>query len=199
MMERLAERVVNWQIEKCFLKPEERALYRYAYEVLINLIVNILISIFIAILLRAPMPVFVFLVSYIPIRSYCGGYHAETNGGCTIVSALLVFIVCMVMEFIPAAIAGVLPPLSFVISGLLVLRYAPVEAVNKPLSEEEVVRYRLRARCIWLAETFIGMVFFLFKSPVGVVIALSHCIMCIMLCIGEFNNQQNKLKKGAVK
>lgn len=195
MIERLAERVVNWQIEKSFLKSEEYALYRYAYEVLINLIVNILISISIAILLHAPMPVFVFLISYMPLRSYCGGYHAKTNGGCIVVSTLLIIAVCMVVKFIPAVIAGVLPPLSFVISGLLVLRYAPVEAENKPLSEEEVVRYRLRARYIWLAEAFIGMVFFLFKSPVGIVIALSHFIMCIMLYIGAFNNQQNMSKK----
>lgn len=191
MIEKFAECVVNWQIKKCFLKSEERALYRYAYEVLFNLIVNILLSIIIAILLRAPMPVFVFLVSYIPLRSYCGGYHAKTNGGCTVVSALLVFAVCIVVKTIPVTIGGVIPPLSFVISGLLVLRYAPVEAASKPLSEEEVVRYRSRARSIWLAEAFIGMVFFLFKSPVGIVIALSHCIMCIMLCIGRIKNQQN--------
>ena len=77
MIKKWAERVVDWQIGKSFLSVEERGLYRYAYEVLLNQIVNILIAILIAALFRAPMPVFVFLISYIPIRSYCGGFFKD--------------------------------------------------------------------------------------------------------------------------
>lgn len=146
MIRNLAERIVEWQIKKHSLPDEDRGLYQYAYEVLLNQVINVLIAILIAVLFHAPMPVFLFLASYIPLRSYCGGHHARTNGGCTAVSA------------------------------------------DKPLAEEERVRYRKISRYIWFGESLVGMSLFFIKSPAGVVIALSHIVLCVMLYWGKVIN-----------
>ncbi|MBE5994910.1 MAG: hypothetical protein E7247_21280, partial [Paenibacillaceae bacterium] len=73
MLQRISEDIVSWQIKKNLLKDDQRALYLYAYEILLNQIINIIVAVIIAVIMRAPMPVFVFLASYIPLRSYCGG------------------------------------------------------------------------------------------------------------------------------
>lgn len=190
MLQWLSKKIVNWQIKKNILTDEERAVYQYGYEVFLNQILNILIAIVIAVVLRAPMPVFVFLVAYIPLRSYCGGYHANTNGGCIIVSAILICLVCLVTKNIQTTAAAVLPPVSFILSGILIFRFAPVPDRNKPLDELETVRYRSRSWLIWLAEAAIGMAFYFLKGKAGVVIAVSHIILSIMLCLGLLKNRK---------
>lgn len=190
MLRWLSKKIVNWQIEKSILMDEERAVYQYGYEVFLNQILNILIAIVIAVILRAPMPVFVFLVGYIPLRSYCGGYHANTNGGCIIVSALLICLVCQVTKNIRISDAAVLLPASFILSGILIFRFAPVPDRNKPLDELETIRYRSRSRLIWLAEAVIGMAFYFVYGKAGVVIAVSHIILSVMLCLGLLKNKK---------
>lgn len=192
MIKKLAERVVDWQIEKHFLSDGARGLYKYAYEVFINQIINILIAILIAILFRASMPVFVFLISYIPLRSYCGGHHARTNEGCTVVSAILICLICVIYKVLPEHFAVTLQPVSYIISGLLIIRYAPVEDANKPLVEKEVVRYRKIGRYIWFVESLVGMFFFFIQNPAGAVIALSHIVLCVMLYWGVLINRKIK-------
>lgn len=181
MIKELAERVVNWQTKKHFLADQDRRLYLYAYEILFNQIINILIAILLAVLFRAPLPVFVFLVSYIPLRSFCGGYHAKTNEGCTVVSAILICIVCVAVKIIPEHVVTIIQPLSFAISGVVIFRYAPVEDVNKPLCDEEIIRYRKRSRYIWLMQAIIGMVFIFKERHAGIALSLSHIILCVML------------------
>lgn len=190
MIKELAKQVVDWQIRKQYLAEGDRGLYQYAYEVLLNQVINLLISVLLAILFRAPMPVFVFLICYIPLRSFCGGHHAQTNEGCMIVSALLVCIVCVAARFLPEKVGSIIQPVSFIVSGLMIIHYAPVEDANKPLSDVEIVRYRKRSRYIWLLEASIGIILFSIKSPVGIVIALSHIIMCVMLYWGVLKNRK---------
>lgn len=57
MIRKLAENVVTWQINRHFIKEEERGLYLYGYEILFNQIINILISIVLAVLFRAPIQI----------------------------------------------------------------------------------------------------------------------------------------------
>ncbi|WP_277407780.1 accessory gene regulator ArgB-like protein [Lacrimispora xylanisolvens] len=148
MLQRISEDIVSWQIKKNLLKDDQRALYLYAYEVLINQIINIVVAVFIAVIMRAPMPVFVFLASYIPLRSYCGGYHARTNGVCTVVSAILILIVCLLEKYIVGTVALILPIAGFLISGILIFKFAPVPDRNKLLDEEETSRYRSKKQTV---------------------------------------------------
>lgn len=190
MIQRLSQHIVSWQIKKNILSIEQRSLYLYAYEVFINQLINVLFAVIIAVILKAPIPVFVFLISYIPMRSYCGGYHARTNGGCTVVSALLVIIVCLLERYITGDLALYLPPVGLVISGVLIFLFAPAPDKNKPLDEVETIRYRKKGRQIWLVEAFaLGGLFFIYPRA-SVVIAISHILLSIMLIYGVFKNRK---------
>ena len=62
MLNKLSKGIVEWQIQRKYLSNEERELYEYAYEVLINQIINIIAAILIAVFMHALIHVFVFLV-----------------------------------------------------------------------------------------------------------------------------------------
>lgn len=190
MIQRISENIVSWQIRKNLLKIDQRALYQYAYELLLNQVINILIAVIIAVVMRAPMPVFVFLVSYIPLRSYCGGYHAKTNEACTVVSAFLILFVCLIEKYIVGLTAFLLPFAGFLLSGILIFIFAPVADKNKPLDKEETSRYRLKSRQLWFVELIGGGIFWFVNLRVCVVLAISHLLLSIMLVCGVLRNKK---------
>jgi accessory gene regulator B len=191
MIKRLSESIVNWQVSRSILTNNQSTLYQYAYEVMLNFLINILIAILIAIALNAPMQVLVFLASYMPLRSYCGGYHARTNGGCTIVSTILILVVCLMEGVLAGMLDALIIPVCFAISGVFIYKYAPAPDENKPLDEIEIKHYRNKSRFVWLVEAFIGVVFWYFGLRASAVIAISHIILSLMLVYGVFKNKKN--------
>lgn len=190
MIQRLSENIVSWQIKRNILTGEESALYKYAYEVMINQVVNISIALLVAVIFNAYMSVLIFLFSYIPLRSYCGGYHAKTNGGCTVVSAVLIFLVCMVEKVVSKELITLLVPILIIFSGALIFRYAPAPDKNKPLDEFETMHYRKKSRLVWLVEAIIGAAFWCFGLRASVVIAISHAMLSLMLVYGVYKNRK---------
>lgn len=190
MIRRVSEGIVKWQFRKNILTCEQIALYQYAYEVMLNQAINIFIAVLIAVAFNKPMSVFVFLVSYIPLRSYCGGYHARTNGGCTIVSTILILLVCMLEKLTIWDSTIFLALIILAVSGALIFIYAPVGDKNKPLDEKETIVYRKMSRLVWLVEAVIAVTFWSFGIRAGIVIAISHAMLSIMLVYGVFKNKK---------
>lgn len=184
MIRRFSEYIVSWQIKKSILTGEQRAIYLYAYEVFLNYVLNMTVAFLIAIVMRTPLSVFLYLITYLPLRFYGGGYHAKTNARCTVASAILIFMVCLIEKSIPSEFAFALLSVSLVISGVLVFQYAPVSSINKQLDEVETVRYRLRSRQVWLLEAVIGMFFLFINARVCVIFAISHILFSIALVCG---------------
>lgn len=179
-----SEYIVSWQIKKNILTAEQRAIYQYAYEVFMNYALNMAVAFLIAVIMKAPLPVFLYLLTYLPLRFYGGGYHAKTHGGCTVASAFLILIVCLIEKVVVGNIVFVLLPASLVVSGGLIFRYAPVSATNKPLDEVETARYRLRSRQVWLVEAVIGILFLFVSVSASAVFAISHVLFSLVLIYG---------------
>lgn len=190
MLRRLAGKIVDWQIRRHYLPDGDRSLYEYGYETLLNQMINILISAAIAIWFRAPVAVFVFLVCYIPLRSFCGGYHARTNWGCSLISAILLSVICMAVRRIPQSADLLLAAAAFPVCGGLVFRFAPVEDSNKPLDAEETVRYRRSGRAIWLLEICAAALLYPFSRQAGLTIVLGHGIFSVVLYMGIVRNRR---------
>lgn len=188
MLAKISQYIVGWQINKGILREEERAVYQYGYELLLNQVINILIAVLIAIAFKSPGAVFIFLLSYIPLRSFCGGYHAGTNLTCTIVSAFILCGVCLVTGYVQESPLLNWYPITFAVSGYFILRYAPVADRNKPLEVIETMKYRSRSRIIWGIQTVIGILLYPLWQKYGVVIAISHLVLLFMLCLGIRKN-----------
>lgn len=194
MLRRMSERIVGWQIEKGTLTETDREVYLYGYEVLLNQVINVAIAALLAIILRSPIQIIVFLVGYIPLRSYSGGYHADSNLGCSVVSAMLIFVVCLASEAMHGTPVALMSLAAFGVSGLLIFKIAPVPDKNKPLDDLETARYRLRSRMIWAVEVFAGTILVIGGWRAGIVLTLSHAILSLMLCLGLLKNLLKKKK-----
>lgn len=128
------------------MAEEEVELYRYAYSLLFMQAGNLLAAAAIGICFRAIPFLALFLLIFIPLRSFAGGYHASTPFWCSVLSALMELGVAGAFHF------GWLARMEEVLflvawgSGLVIGLTAPLEAKNKPLDDGERKLYGRRAR-----------------------------------------------------
>ena len=193
MLGQLAARIVDRQVSRGTLTREDEAVYRYAYELLLNQVINLVLAGLVAFFFRAPVVVLLFLLCYIPLRSYSGGYHADTNLGCTILSTLLIGGVCYVTQ---AVEHGILEwqPIGYLVSGIIIYFWAPVQDHNKPLDDLEKTRYKKRSRLVWGIEVIVGILLYFWRKRLGFVVAISHLIQAGTLIVGMIKNKRIEKK-----
>lgn len=191
MIERFAGWIVEWQIRKQLLEQKDRALYQYAYGLLIGQAVNLMIACLLAAIFHAYLFVAVYLAAYIPLRTYAGGHHAASYDSCTLISTGILLTACAAFRQIPENAFLYIGFLVTAVGTYMMLRYVPVDTAHKPLDCKERSRYRTRSIQIWAAEIFLWMLFYLCgKKEISFAIIMAHATLVCLLSAGIRKNRK---------
>lgn len=182
----MIERMVNWLINRQILlgnlKKEEISVYRYGYTLMLERILNYLILLSIVILTKQWTTVFIFLLSFIPIRSYAGGWHANKFVVCVLVSNFSI-----IMSIIISQISTIVMPIYYTLVAiytmLILWKYAPVENEKKRLEKAEKKKYRKCALCILLLEIIAQIVMYSMNVVYINIICFSQIVIDVSLII----------------
>ncbi len=165
MIKRAVTRLVSAQIRLGTIQESNRKVYEYGYQLMIEAFINVVISLLLGAVLGCFKEVVFFLIVFMPLRSFCGGYHAAKTWQCTVLSNLVVLLVIVVSKV--SLLAGIITPVyilgDIVIGGMIVL-FAPVDNENRRLGEKERRRYKMTASVIMSVEA----------------------LLCIILCVSSF-------------
>ncbi|WP_040330508.1 accessory gene regulator ArgB-like protein [Clostridium ihumii] len=175
--------VTNWLIIKGFANEEEKEIIEYGLYQGFLMLINILTTFFLGFIFNVFWQSIIFLISYMLLRTYAGGYHANTKNRCYILS-VVIMIICffLINNFELTMKFGVL--LS-AISGILIFTLAPVANDVKPLEEVEVKIYKNKARKIFVIEFAIAIIAeMLGKNGIFDTIVLSISTTSILLALG---------------
>ncbi len=137
MIAKLAKSTAYFFVEKQVVKKEDEEVYAYGMELLYSSILNIALAAIIAIITNTVYPTAAFLTAFIVIRQYIGGYHAKTHLGCMSIFAVVLCCFAVLSRYIPAECEVWISMLSVILSIFLILKFAPVEHPNKPISGKE--------------------------------------------------------------
>jgi accessory gene regulator B len=150
---------------------ENTDIYSYACELMLNFLCNIILTVVISLLLNRILEGLLFFISFVAIRHFTGGFHANKHWKCIAASALVLTIVLLL---IPAITVNF--NISFVIScaaGVLLIIFSPVGHKNKPVE----LNNRLRDK----AKIFVILIMFI------VLIIMFHAILltaiAAVLCV----------------
>ena len=86
MIARLARVFVEFQVSIGLIKEEDANIYQYGYTVMVEMVLSIVISICLGVWLGQVRDILFFLCMFLPLRSYCGGYHADKAWKCMLLS-----------------------------------------------------------------------------------------------------------------
>lgn len=191
MFIRLSKRIVR---HYCKGKDSnENELYVFGINQCLNMLLNIITALFIGILSGNVLQILLFMLAYIPLRSYAGGWHSRTPLRCYIFSIVMLIVVSIGFKYLSIAawVYYAVLALAFVI----VLVLSPVEDKNKPLDELEYKVYKKRAVIIAAVELVIsGLLKMASLDSLFVAVVYSFTVLGFMLVAGMVKNHLDKDK-----
>ena len=181
MLESVAYRIVNTQIRKGLLKEEDRSIYQYGYQMLMEYCINIATSISIAAFFHAYKIVLVFSLAYFLLRGYAGGYHAKTSIGCFLMSAAVLAAVVVVVGYVGNISFDKELILAEVVMLPYVFKKMPIPVKNKPITENEKIHFGKMARLVYAVELAVGIVLIgLGRMECALSVLAAHGVIFIM-------------------
>lgn len=190
MFEKTADKLTRGLCGRGVIAESEAALYRYGFDMALTMLLNIISTAAVGLIFGMVFESIAFLVCYIPLRSYAGGYHSETPQRCYFLSLAMIAAVLAALKFLPFGAAGYAV---FMAAGVaLCALLSPVEDHNKPLDEAEVRVYRRRALTILAAEVCIWAVTGLMLRFKCGLIPMSVFTEGLMLAAGRIKNARLK-------
>lgn len=188
MIQKIVDLIVNKQIEEQMLTKEEAKIFRYGYILLCEVIINIIIALIIGLLFGELKAITFFLFMYIPLRSFCGGWHADKVWKCSIISNIILLLQILGKKFLVQNMKISMGVGLFVICLFGIIYMAPVETVSKKINENERYLYRKRIYCIMFIQTiiFIALVMFNVKEYIFYLVYV-YVVQSVLLVLGLIN------------
>lgn len=148
MLNRISDKLTESWCQKNIIPYEMKEIYRYGLEVLISNVLSSLTMLIVGILFFDIFSTVVFLLIFILLRSYCGGYHADTYLKCFITTNITYLFTMSCACFLSVNLFTVV--LTMLIGVPLLYLRAPVENINKPLDTMEKRKYKRISLIIFL-------------------------------------------------
>lgn len=180
MKSSVIEKFSELLVQNKVISLEEKELFIFGLQQGLIMILNVLSSIIVGYIFGMVWQSIVFLVMYIPLRSYVGGYHARTQLRCYLFSMVLISLVLWGIKLIPWT--SFICMVVSMIMGIIIFLTAPRADENKPLDEIETVVFRKRARCIYLVQELFLIVSLIFGwIDIAACITMTFVAMVLMI------------------
>lgn len=157
MIRNLAEDITFLLIKNKIVEIEKREIYIYGLEVILlngGLLITFLI---ISLLCGELLNFFAYLIFFLPMRLFSGGYHANTSERCFILSTLMFGVSIAASKLIPLLYISFIGKIIGAVSVIVILVLAPLINENNPLSQQQ----RKRNRIIICTLLLFDLVFFI--------------------------------------
>ena len=183
MLTLLADRITNYLICKNTIEDDNREIYQYGLEQFLSTALNILTTLVLGIIFGKIYQSLVFVVAFMVLRSYSGGYHASTSVRCYIFSVISITAGLSVMKFVEINRLVCLGLL--ILSSVIILVLSPIGTANKPLDEIEKIIYKKKVVFVWSIEVCVALLFIVLNiTEIHIAIVLAQTLVDIALLLG---------------
>lgn len=147
MFREIAEEITKTMVTSNIINIEDRELYTYGLELIIPKTVFYIIVLILSLLTDTFIPSLLFILFYMSVRSFSGGYHSKTAGFCIVVSTFIYLLMDFLMK-LDFERTEIFLLVAAAVSLGVIFAFSPVESEEKPITAEERKRYRLFAELI---------------------------------------------------
>lgn len=190
MIKLLSKGVTHFLLSKGKIEKSEIDLYNHGSEIIISTIIGFLMVFLTGVLLSSIDSAIIFYVLFVVIRSYTGGYHADTHLNCK----LTLLFCCVTVVFFTNILEDKYNLIMHTIYVLLfissVLIYAPIINGNKPMKKEEIERNRLKAIIISVVVCLLSYAVYFFSLRCTISIGITLVIISFLMVIGKLKERR---------
>lgn len=158
MIDKLSKRITSFLIHEESISEENAEIYQYGVEITISSVLNIVLIVLVSIFTKSILSGIIFLIIFITLRQLSGGYHATTYFRCnTIFLFTYIFVLLMSRYVVISFWANSI----FILLGIIVLLlFAPVPNVHKPLTRDACKKNKRNAIIIYILFSLIELLLF---------------------------------------
>ncbi len=171
---------------------ENREAYSYGIELFLFKTSLYIIVGAIALITHTLIPSAIFVVSYMLLRQYSGGYHCKTAETCMIVS-ILMYLIFLLLYKLDYGDTKIFFLISSLVSFLPIAIFSPVENINNPLTIKEKKKYHIIAVIIVVSLIAIMLLSYYFTVN-NVFYAVSYALTAdsVLIILGLRRNKNEE-------
>ena len=158
MVQKIVDALVKKQSQNYAMTDEDEKIYKYGYTLLCEVFLNSVIALAIGIAFSKIKEVIFFLAMYIPLRSFCGGWHADKIWKCTVISNVILLLQVYGIENIKMylTMSGML--LIFFFNMVCIYFISPVDTEMKKISQDDKKIYKRKIKLILVFHVIIAII-----------------------------------------
>ena len=176
-----------------YSEEERNEIIEYGIERGKVIVISVVVALILGCVAGVPLQSIIFLGVFCLLRRYAGGYHADTQERCYVISFAVVAITFGLMKRVQYNITT--DVLINIFCLLVILFLAPVENSNRRLEEDERKKYGKKTKIIAIMISFLNA-FFRWKGCHNIVIPIlaAYLIVTISLVLGYIKLRQGNRK-----
>lgn len=169
--------------------------YRYGIEIGISSILNIVLVLLLGLIINRVLESIVFLVLFIFIRSFTGGYHADTYFRCNLLMCvtfvITVWVNHMTVNRIPVTILIGL----ILLTEMIIFVLGPIENKNKPIDDSKKVILKLMGVIVSLMINCVGLLFI--DSYIGTMIIYTTFLIATLMVAAIIKEKRGEINESS--
>lgn len=183
---RCVELLTQKMITLNIIKDEDKNIYQYGIENGITILANIITSFLIGIFTKKLDLVLVFLLSFISLRTYAGGFHLEKKLTCYIYSNLILIVPLYGYEAYYQLFSNIYAFVLLCFIFLIITILSPVESRRRRYDSIEKKIFKKRSILILIVQSVIYLLLIqMGASRYAYIILVSLFVVAILLLIGK--------------
>jgi accessory gene regulator B len=157
--------------------------YKYGIEILLSTVIDVVLIVFFGTLFGNTLNGLLYLIVFIPLRQFTGGFHAKTHLRCTLCSISVFSLICFINVFLFPYINIIALEVFILLGFIVIVIYAPVINVNKILTEKKAKINKKRSIILyWIICLFALIIFPINVHYSGMIfLTVSSIILMILL------------------
>lgn len=186
-MNHVAEYTTSILIKNNIILPENKELYKTGITLILADIINFLIIITISFISQTLIYGFIYLLLFLTVRVFSGGFHAKTYAVCRMTFVCTYIAVLAVAYFIGDN--WILYTIMCDIAALITMVFfSPVRHPNKELSDKEIKGNKAMSLLTTTVYSILSVVLVILGRKEGLIIAIVLLAITILMYIGILTN-----------
>ena len=180
-MNYLVSQIVNFITEQDVISDESdvQDFYRYGIEISISSLLNIVLVVIAGILIHHIIESIVFLSLFILIRSFTGGYHADTYFRCNLLMCTTFILTALANSIFSNKFSLLIIIVLICVTELIVSVLGPIEDKNKPIDDSKKIKLKITGTAMTSIINCAGLI--LRESYLGTMIIFTTFLIVLLM------------------
>lgn len=180
-MNYLVSQIVNFITEQDVISDESdvQDFYRYEIEISISSLLNIVLVVIAGILIHHIIESIVFLSLFILIRSFTGGYHADTYFRCNLLMCTTFILTALANSIFSNKFSLSIIIVLICVTELIVSILGPIENKNKPIDDSKKIKLKITGTAMTSIINCAGLI--LRESYLGTMIIFTTFLIVLLM------------------